>query len=315
MRWIRGWPAVAFAVIAFAAVAPCQERAHSTQIELIHGKPFVNVTIDGKGPFRFVVDTGTNAPVIISPELANRLNLPGSGHVNMVDPSGIGEGRVPAVLASSVEVAGFQFRNVKAVEHSLGDDDIECEGLLGFALFRGLLFTLDFTQHELTLASGTLAPDGGHAVLPFHLRNGLPVITIHVGEFTTEALLDSGGRGLSFPNADAGKLHYLSQPANYGSGRSLSTSFALKSARLDGKVLIGDYSMANPYVEFNSAFPFANIGPIPMQRFAITFDQRAGLVRLSSASLEHTVEPTPDPVRLTNAPTVYTSNLKLLPVD
>ena len=34
-------------------------QVHSTSMEVTHGRPYVMVTINGRGPFRFIIDTGT----------------------------------------------------------------------------------------------------------------------------------------------------------------------------------------------------------------------------------------------------------------
>ena len=38
-----------------------QTIEHSQNMEELYGKPYVMVTINGRGPFRFVIDTGTGA--------------------------------------------------------------------------------------------------------------------------------------------------------------------------------------------------------------------------------------------------------------
>src|SRR5277367_46529 len=76
---------------------PAQDVTHSTPIEVIHGKPFVKVMINGKGPFRFVIDTGTGGEAFVTAELAAQLGLPSAGQVRLSDPSGQGGQRVPMV--------------------------------------------------------------------------------------------------------------------------------------------------------------------------------------------------------------------------
>ena len=66
---------------------------HSTPIEFSHGKPFVMVMVNGKGPFRFVVDTGTGGDAFVTSELADQLNLPTAGQTRLSDPSGQGSRR------------------------------------------------------------------------------------------------------------------------------------------------------------------------------------------------------------------------------
>jgi len=70
-------------------------QAHSAQMEVTRGRPYVMVTINGKGPFRFIVDTGTGGDAIITSELAQQLDLPLAGQARLNDPTGQG-GRMRA---------------------------------------------------------------------------------------------------------------------------------------------------------------------------------------------------------------------------
>ena len=72
----------------------------------------------------------------------------------------------------SLELAGVRFENVRAVEHAILSEAGTCQGMLGFTLFRDFLLTLDFPNRKVTLADGSLAPDGGKNVLPFRMPAG-----------------------------------------------------------------------------------------------------------------------------------------------
>ena len=78
--------AVLTAAIAISG-ALAQSNSLSAPMELTHGKPFVMVLVNGKGPFRFVIDTGTGGGAFVSAQLADTLNLPESGNVHLSDPS------------------------------------------------------------------------------------------------------------------------------------------------------------------------------------------------------------------------------------
>ena len=84
-----------------------------------YGKPYVMVTINGKGPYRFVIDTGTGADAFVSPELADELHLPTAAEAVLSDPSGQGGQRTPIVLLTSLELAGVEFNGVKAIRHTV----------------------------------------------------------------------------------------------------------------------------------------------------------------------------------------------------
>jgi aspartyl protease len=306
---------VGVVLIVFVCVrASAQGDSHSTNMEIIHDKPFVMVMVNGKGPFRFVIDTGTGGQAFVSADLVAQLAIPQSGQIMLNDPSGLGGQRVPRVVLDSLQVAGVEFTGVKAAVHNLGSGEGSCQGLLGFTLFRDYLLTLDYPNHRMSLASGDLKPDGEQSVLAFRMPEGIPIVTIAIGGTRIDAQLDSGGAGLSLPLQLTSQLKFASQFASVSNAHSLSTRFMVMGATLAGDVHVGSYTFKRPFVEINPAFPLANFGSCPMQGFALTFDQKNGLVSLSSQQKNLRLSATPMPMRLQSAPDREPADPKLVPV-
>jgi hypothetical protein len=303
-----------FLTVLLCLRASAQDVSHSTSLEIIHDKPFVMVTVNGKGPFRFVIDTGTGGEAFVSADLVAQLAVPKAGQVTLNDPSGRGGQKVPMVVLDSLKVAGVEFTAVRAAVHDLGDGDGSCQGLLGFALFRDYLLTLDYPNHRMSLASGDLKPDGEKSVLTFRMPEGIPIVTIAIGGTRIDAQLDSGGSGLSLPLQVTSQLKFASQYANLSNAHSLSTRFMVMGATLAGDVSVGNYTFKHPFVEINPAFPLANFGSCPMQGFALTFDQKNGLVRLNAQQRIMRLSATPVPMRMQNAPDREPVDPKLVPV-
>ena len=306
--------AVVLAILVAAPIAPADETVHIAPLDITHDKPFVMVTVNGKGPFRFIIDTGTGAQAFITRELADQLGLPEVGRVHLSDPSGQGGQNVPIVVLQSLRVAGVEFTDVKAAVHNLSSGEGDCQGLLGFRLFRNYLLTLDYLNHRMQLASGELAPDGAQSVLPFRMPYGIPVVSITIGATQIEAQIDSGGAGLSLPLELTSKLKFISGPEDISNSQSLFTRFVLKGATLSSNVHLGSYTFKHPFIEINPAFPVANFGSCPMQNFSVTFDQKNDLVQFNSDRHLFRLAPTPEPVRLTNAPATRPPDLNLVPV-
>lgn len=288
--------------------------SHSADMAERYGKPYVMVTINGRGPFRFVIDTGTGGDALVSPELAEKLALPTVGQATLSDPSGQGSRKVPIVQMESLEVAGVQFTNVRAVEHKFFSEAGNADGLLGFTLFRDYLLTLDFPNRRVTLTTGSVDPDGEKSVLPFRMPAGVPIAWLQVdGLKPVEAQLDSGGGGLVLPQQLADRLKYDVDPVPFASGQSICTKFEIKAARLASDVKLGRYTFTHPVVEIHPAFPLVNFGSPPMQMFAITFDQKNLLVRFEASRKRFTLTAPPSPPRMTNA-TVHPPPPDLVPV-
>lgn len=293
-----GFPSALLLLV--CATAQSQSAPNSTTMEVVHGKPYVQVMINGRGPYRFVVDTGTGAEAILSPSLVEELQLPTAGHARLMDPSGQGEQRADIVLIDSLNVAGVEFTAVKAIRHRLGGEENSCMGLLGFTLFRDYLLTLNYPDHRLTLAQGALRPDGEQSVLPFRMPDGVPVAALRIGSQRVDAQLDSGGIGLTLPESLAERLKFASDPVLFGNGQSLSTRFTVKTGRLRSDVRMGRYTFAHPVVEVHPAFPLVNFGSCPMQNFAVTFDQNRLLVRFDAQNTTFHLDELPTVLRMQN---------------
>lgn len=208
------------------------------------------------------------------------------GEAEVGDPSGLNSHKVPAVTVNSLKVAGVEFKDVRATQHQPSQREGQCDGILGFVLFRDYLFTLDYPGKQLTLASGGLNPDGENSVIPFTMPNDVPVIQLVVepGYAKVDAHLDSRGRGLSFPEKFAQGLKFVSEPIVIGRGRTVSNEFEIKGAQLAGEVKLGGYTFPQPFIAINPLFPVGNFGAIPLQHFAVTFDQKNKLIRLKADS-------------------------------
>ena len=292
-----------------------QQAIHSAPMNERYGKPYVMVTINGKGPYRFVIDTGTGADAFVTPELADQLQLPTAAEVVVSDPSRQGGQRAPVVLLQSIRLAGVEFDEVPAIRHTVTGEAGSCQGLLGFTLFRNYLLTLDFPNRQVLLTTGALTPDGENTVLPFRMPDGVPIISLRVNGRSVDAQMDSGGGGLTLPEGLAAHQKWEVPPVVFATGQTMTTRFEIKAAKLASDVKVGKYTFTHPVVEIHPAFPLVNFGSPPMQSFAITFDQKNMLVRLGANRDHFTLTAPPSPTRLTNQPRPAPPPPRLVPLS
>lgn len=300
--------------IPLAANLAHAQQSFAAPMEIIRGKPYVMVMVNDKGPFRFLVDTGTGAEAIVTPALVSILDPPRVGEALINDPSGQGGQRAPLRLLRTLNVAGLEFYDVKAIEHTLLASDAQCDGLLGFTLFKSILLTLDYPKRRLILADGELETDAGQSVHPFRIDNGVPIAALTVGTLPVEALLDSAGAGLAIPERLEKELHFAISPVVFGLGQSISTRYPVKMAKLATDVHLGEITIDQPWIEINPAFPLANFGSVPMQHFIVTFDQENLLVRLEGSEKRITLGITPSPVHLIDQPSLRETDPHLVPI-
>ena len=259
-------------------------------LELRNGVPFVRLMVNGSGPFTFIVDTGTNKEAIVSPQLAKALGLPVVDQISMVDLTGQNRTRVDEVAIDTISIAGHQFHGVRALVHKSLTSEGAYDGVLGFSLFRNTLLTLDFPQRCMALSDGDLLESRDSDVLPFVAPRNIPMVTLTVGGQPVTALIDSGGAGLNLPRSFALHVEFVKSTEILEEARTQTSSYFLRGGEMKGQILLGSHVFKDPFVLIGEALPVASVGAIPLQDFAITFDQKHLLVRFRANRNKHRLE-------------------------
>ncbi len=150
------------------------------------------VTVNGLGPYQFVVDTGANRSVI-SRELASALKLPSAAPVPLHSVAGmevVDTVRVEHLAVSGLEVPSAQIPILPG--NRLGAD-----GLLGVDGLGGRRLIMNFREKSLTITAGATPPRREPLLVevPAHRRFGqLMIIDAAVEQTPVVAFLDSGAQ-------------------------------------------------------------------------------------------------------------------------
>ena len=106
----------------------------------------VPISIDGKGPYEFLIDTGAERTVISS-ELARELSLPAGKSAMMHSMSGSGE--VQTVIIPQLQVSKNEVRGIHAP--ALKEMHIGASGMLGIDTLQAQRVTFDFERQKMTV--------------------------------------------------------------------------------------------------------------------------------------------------------------------
>ena len=173
----------------------------------LSGRVTAPVMINGRGPYRFVVDTGANHTVI-STELALELGLPDGGRADIHGIAGVEPADTATIARLQVDTSIT--RNIRAP--LLPRARLGAAGLLGVDVLRGHLVTFDFRRNELSIrpantadlssfdlrqtAAGVASGLGSDRfVVPAKYRFGqLIIIGADVAGRAVTAFLDSGSQ-------------------------------------------------------------------------------------------------------------------------
>jgi hypothetical protein len=148
------------------------------------------IRVNGRGPFPFVVDTGSNQTVI-SRELAAELGLP------LGDPeplNGVAGVRLAPTARARLDVGPRRHRD--APLSILAGADIGGAGLLGLEDLDGQVVTLDFRGHALRIDPGRRSVNDPTSVaITAYRRNGqLTLVDADLAGLHVTAFLDSGAQ-------------------------------------------------------------------------------------------------------------------------
>jgi hypothetical protein len=236
----------------------------------------VDASINGKGPFRFIFDTGASG-LVVNSSVAKTLKLKDLGEVKVgspADPEGIS---ARLVLVDKLKVRDAVFENVIAtsIPESDAGAGLGTSGILGMNLFRECLFTLDFQKERIELRPGELGPPDNKHIIAYTPEFNLAKIDLRVSGKTISTCIDSGSPDfVMFPKKNIDTFKLKGKPVLLGQGQTIDGTFQIFQATLDGTIEVAGHKFKNPVITINDYFPFPNIGYKFLKDFRVTFDQK-----------------------------------------
>jgi predicted aspartyl protease len=157
------------------------------------GRIWAPVYLNGRGPYRLVLDTGASSSAIIA-KVAADLGMPLMGAGTMVLHGVTGSAIVPFVKVDTFVVGDMEGHNkvLPIVPDALGGADgvLGSEGLLDKRIF------IDFRHDKITISRshGRRAEYGYHTIPVVRTANGLLMTRAYVGGIRVKAIIDTGGQ-------------------------------------------------------------------------------------------------------------------------
>jgi predicted aspartyl protease len=167
--------------------------AAPTQVDRI-GRIVAPVMINGKGPFRLVVDTGASHSTI-SPALAELLGLQTENEPGMWVNGITGTALLPSVPIERLEVGKVVLENSR-LPVVWGSVMSNTDGILGVASLKTERLFVDFKWNRVSIVEGGhRAAPAGFQRIPFRrLQDGLLVVPATVGGVQVNAVIDTGAQ-------------------------------------------------------------------------------------------------------------------------
>jgi hypothetical protein len=190
MRLLRVLCLLLFASLTVAAGA----KSITVPLRFYGTRPAVDVSVNGQGPFLFLVDTGAGGPAARADvSLVKRLGLAKLGRTTSAD-GGAAAVDIDEVTLPAVTLGGWTVRNVAALSRDYGSTPYlpHLDGILGPAFFKGRLLTIDYERATLTIADGELPGANGRTILNYELLGGNLWIPVSIGGLSAKAAFDTG---------------------------------------------------------------------------------------------------------------------------
>jgi hypothetical protein len=256
------------------------------QSEWISDCAFVNVRIAGRGPFRFLLDTGAGA-FVVSKTVARECGLERKELASIFGgPRAQGPNEsVPVPEATRIDelrVGSFLFRDVVAMVFDMTPFDeaawTRIDGILPACAFRGSLLVVDTPRRTVAVQAGELPAPDQRDVLSF--EGDVPYVVATIDGGTVGALLDSGCRSaIIVPAARESSLGLRSAPAVVGRTRDIEGERDTRSARLEGDLTLGRWRFRKPIVDLQPALA-PIFGTVVLREFRATYDFANGRVKI-----------------------------------
>ena len=239
------------------------DSATSTTVPMrVVGQPFIEVSIDGRGPFNFMIDTGGTLQLSSTAIAALGLKTAGHGSDSDIDGNAhmvdfvklpdlqIGEAHIHGLYGEEVDLNGQSSGGAKPLD-----------GIIGNELLDRFVTTFDYSHHSLTLALGAppaLAEDTRFDI-PFALDHTFPVTGGQINGVAAQFWIDTGSDPALIVNAPFAALHAAQMPSRKYGGGSISGSFGKPSPLLFGRlnsINVGQVTMSRPI----ALFPDISVG-------------------------------------------------------
>ncbi|MBI2510604.1 MAG: aspartyl protease family protein [Opitutae bacterium] len=270
------------ATVVHSSYTPSRQ-AITVPAEVVADFFIVEAQVAGRGPFQFLVDTGSSVS-LVSPALARQLG--DAGHATessfAIRSSSQRTATLPAIVLPRLELGSATFRRVPAAVFDFGDLSRQLgkriDGIIGFSVFRDVVFTIDYPARRLVIdPRGTIVARASGTV-DCYGDGGLPLAAVEVGGHRVVALIDTGSDSAVTLNSatDAARLV---RDSRRGSVRAtLAGDEPQVIGRLDADVRIGPHRVERPPVEMADGLP--SLGNGVLRHFAVTFDPRHQLMTL-----------------------------------
>ncbi|WP_245877974.1 retropepsin-like aspartic protease [Spirosoma fluviale] len=237
---------------------------------------YVKVHVNGRGPFNFIIDSGTAGMGRIDRQLAKEIGLKIIGYQQVSD---IYQSKIEILVA--VENLSLGQLTNSGLRMMIGDYNtkpkhIRIDGVLSRDFFYNHLLTIDGPARQLIVSKETLEV-GTKGVFSYSKAFVIPG---RIGQTEFLFNLDTGSNlPMHFPTGKLTGLRY-DNTSNKREETKANTTFIVQEAVLHDELALGSVSVKNQKVYYSDKAHQINVGEGFLKEHVVTFDQRKKLIRI-----------------------------------
>lgn len=244
--------------------------------ELVDGRIYVQARVNGRGPFRFAVDTGASGMARADASLVSLLGLKIQGQASNSD--GVRTAQAQTVHVASLELGNLQRENLEAITRDYNarqSRDAAFSGIIAREFFADGLLTIDYPNRVLSFGRAHALSPGGKNVLNYERAFRIPV---SIGEVQVEGNLDTGAN-VAFVLPQSLYATVSAGPVQRtGHGQLANGSVETGRAIVRGPFRIGQAVLSDVEVRISDSYPELLVGAHALQDAVLLIDQRSNSV-------------------------------------
>jgi hypothetical protein len=230
--------------------------------------PLVEVYLNGRGPFSFLVDLGANVVIV-------RRDVATAAQGEVV----VERARTDIIRFADLQVGAARFEGVTVGAY----DTLDVDGVLGYNLLRYAGFTLDYPRRRFVVHRRRLPPPNGVSILSYEVTDRLPFVRVGLGASSFRVNLDTGAsEWMTIPPALKDSIRWATVPqpgpevSNNQTGRT-----RVFVGQPVGPLTFGALRVPSPCIYVNPDAETAWLGSSSMRWAAWTFDPTSQRVEVS----------------------------------
>jgi len=252
---------------------------------LVNNHITVDVTLNGKGPYHFIFDSGGSN--LVDPAVATEIGAVarGSARVNGVGNTSQSAQRttIESLRLGGAELTAQRFVVLPTRAGFGASEGPPIDGMIGAEFLARFVTTIDYERREMHFGDDPAVYENGAQVLPLTLDSGHPHVACRIDDVPGTCTMDTGSRlnvTIVKPFADAHPAVVPSAlTANSVDGYGIGNAAYGRLGRL-GSIAFGTLAVQNVITDFSTqehgAFAdssiAANVGGGILRRFTLTFD-------------------------------------------